>query len=177
MIRINLLPRKPRRRVLRYNMYVAILVTVANFAILGGLYFTNMRHIEAYSRMIASAKKEIASLDGVYAEYLKLERQKKEIGGKINAIGGLKGGRALAARTLYDLTSVVSESLWLKTFKKTQNRFEMEGRSPENESISSFMESLSGIPYMTNVELKNIEDVTEEGVVIKRFVIQGNIGI
>lgn len=177
MIKINLLPGKPKKSVLKYDVYLCVLVTFLNALILGGLYYGNTRQIEHYKGMITTAKKDIASLDRVYAEYLALEKGKKATEARIKAIGGLKEGRALAARTLYDLTTVVRENLWLKSFRKTQNRFEMEGRSLENESISSFMESLIKIPYMTNVELKNVEDVADEGIVVKKFLIQGNIGL
>jgi Tfp pilus assembly protein PilN len=177
MIKINLLPGRPKKRVLKYHIYLCILVTLINALILGGLYYNNTYQIERYTGKIVAAKKEKASLEPVYAEYLNLERGKKDTERKIKAIGGLKEGRALAARTLYDLTTVVRENLWLKSFKKTQKRFELEGRSLENESISSFVESLGNIPYMTDVELKNVEDVTDEGIVVKKFVIQGNMGL
>ena len=177
MIKINLLPRKPKKGTLKYKVIISILVTLINGLALGGLFYSNTRQIENYKVMTASVKREKANLEPIYAEYLNLEKGKKDTERRIKAIGNLKEGRALAARTLYDLTAVVRESLWLKSFRKTQNRFELEGRSLENESISSFMESLSRIPYMTNVELKNVEDVTDEGIVVKKFLIQGNIGL
>ena len=71
----------------------------------------------------------------------------------------------------------VKESLWLKTFKKTENKFELEGRSVENEAISSFVESLSKVPYLNGVELKSVEDSAEGGLILKKFIIQGNISI
>jgi Tfp pilus assembly protein PilN len=177
MIKINLLPGRPAGRAIKYDITLCILVTVINALILGGLYYSNTRQIEQYKRMVVTVKKDRANLDPIYTEYLSLERGKKDTERKINAIGGLKEGRALAARTLYDLTTVVRESLWLKSFRKSKDRFELEGRSLENESISSFIESLSGIPYMKDVELKNVEDVTDEGIVVKKFVIQGSIGL
>ncbi len=177
MIKINLLPKKPKRAIAKYDLYVCTLVTLVVIVILAVLYFTNVSQIGNYKGMIATAQKEKAALEPVLGEFMRLEKEKKEIETRIKGIGTLKEGRALAARTLFDLTTVVRESLWLKTFKKSQNSFELEGRSLENESISSFIESLSNIPYMTNVELKNIEDVSEEGIVIKKFVIQGNIGL
>jgi Tfp pilus assembly protein PilN len=106
-----------------------------------------------------------------------MESEKKEIQRRIQAIETIKKGRALAARTLYDLTSLVQEKLWLKSFKKTENRFELEGRSVENDTISSFVESLTKVPYLSGVELKSVQDAAEEGIVLKKFIIQGNISI
>lgn len=177
MIKINLLPKKPIRAAFKYEIHVFLLIIILNFLIIGLIYSINARQISNLRSNIEAAKKEIASLDPIYKEYLSMEQEKKEIQRRIQAIDTIKQGRALAARTLYDLTLIVKESLWLKSFKKTENRFELEGRSVENEAISSFVESLSKVPYLSGVELKSVEDATEEGLILKKFIIQGNIAI
>jgi Tfp pilus assembly protein PilN len=106
-----------------------------------------------------------------------MEREKKEIQRRITAINKVKDGRILAARTLYDLTNSIQESVWLKSFKKTDNKFELEGRSLGTEVVSDFVDSISKIPYIKDVELKNVQDVTEEGLILKKFIIVGNISL
>ena len=177
MIKINLLPKKPIRTAFKYEIHVLLLVVILNLLTIGLIYSINARAISNLKTTIEQAKKEIASLDPIYREYLAMEQEKKEIQRRIQAIDTIKQGRALAARTLYDLTSIVKESLWLKSFKKNENRFELEGRSVENEAISSFVESLSKVPYLSGVELKSVEDAAEEGLILKKFIIQGNISI
>lgn len=152
-------------------------IVVLNVLIIASFYFFNYRGISNYKAKIAAAKKEIASLNPIYQQYLSMEREMKEIQRRIRAINGLKEGRAVAARTLYDLSSQVRESLWLTSFKKTDNRFEMEGRSVDSEAISSLMESLSKVPYMRAIELKNVQETSEQGMVLKKFIIQGNISL
>ena len=177
MIKINLLPKKPIRAAFKYELHVFILIFILNLLAIALIYSINARSISNLKSNIEKAKREIASLDPIHREYLAMEQEKKEIQRRIQAINTIKQGRALAARTLYDLTSIVKESLWLKSFKKTENKFELEGRSIENEAISSLMESLSKVPYLSGVELKSVEDATEQGLVLKKFVIQGNISI
>lgn len=177
MIKINLLPKKTIRTAFKYEIHVLLLIFILNLLTIGLIYSINARAISNLKTTIEQAKKEIASLDPIYKEYLSMEQEKKEIQRRIQAIDTIKQGRALAARTLYDLTSIVKESLWLKSFKKNENRFELEGRSVENEAISSFVESLSKVPYLSGVELKSVEDAAEEGLILKKFIIQGNISI
>jgi len=177
MIKINLLPKKPVRAAFRYDIPLFLLIIVLNFLIIASFYFFNFRGVSNYKAKISAAKKEIAALDPIYQQYLSMEREMKEIRRRIQAIDGLKEGRALAARTLYDLSLHVKESLWLTSFKKTDSKFEMEGRSVENEAISSLMESLSKVPYMRGVELKSIQETAEQGIILKKFVIQGNISL
>ena len=177
MIKINLVPRKAGRPVLRFDLYLLLGVCFLNFVVLMGIYWINMSHISADRSGIEGAKKEIASLDPVYREYLRIETEKKEIQRRLKVMEDLKEGRALAARTLYDLARTVKERIWVKTFKKNEDFFEIEGRSLENESISDFVEGISTIPYFRNVELKRVEDVNEDGLIIKKFILQGNISL
>lgn len=158
-----------------YDLYLFLFVVILNLSIVGGIYYKNEKNIAEYNKVIGDAKAEIASLENIYREYLNLEKEKQEIEKRIKAINDVKEGRGLAARTLYDLTSVIKENVWLKSFKKDEDRFELEGRSMENESIADFVENLSKIPYMRNVELINVEDIAEEGIVVKKFLVKGNI--
>jgi type IV pilus assembly protein PilN len=116
-------------------------------------------------------------MEKFYKEYLSLEKQKKEMSTRIAVIGKIKEGRALAARIVYDLPSLAKERVWLKRFKKDEDRFDLEGRALENESVADFVEKLSKIPYAKNVELKSVEDVTEEGVLVKKFLVTGNLSL
>jgi len=177
MIKINLLPKKPIRAAFKYEIHVFFLIIILNLLAIALIYSINARSISNLKSDIERAKKEIARLDHIHREYLAMEQEKKEIQRRIQAINTIKEGRALAARTLYDLTSIVKESLWLKSFKKTENKFELEGRSVENEAISSLMESLSKVPYFSGIELNSVDDATEQGLVLKKFIIQGNISI
>jgi len=177
MIKINLLPKKPRRKSLQYDLYMLIILLVINLLVLSGLYYKNHSDIAAYNTLIENTKKEIAGLDKIYKEYLKLEREKKEISRRLQAIDKIKEGRALAARTLYDLSTIVTDNMWLKRLTKKDNKFEIEGRSLENESISDFVEKISKLSYITNVELQNVQTVNEEGLVLKKFTITGNISL
>jgi Tfp pilus assembly protein PilN len=175
MIKINLLPGREKRDFLKVDLYLFFVMLAIALAVFGGIYYTNEHEIANYNKRIETTKKEIANLQSVYKEYLTIEQQKKEIQRRIKAIDSIKEGRALSARALYDLTTIVKDSVWLKTFKKTEDKFELDGRSLENESISSLVETLSKLPYLRNVELKSVEDAVEEGVAVKRFVVVGEI--
>lgn len=177
MIRINLLPSKPKKNLFKYDLYMFFcLLLIALFAF-GGTYYYNVQEISKRKNMIENTKKEIQSLDKIYKEYLAMEQEKKEIQRRIKAIDSIKEGRALAARTLYDLSGVVKDNVWIKSFKKTDNKFELEGLSLENESISDLVEAISKIPYIKNVELKSVGESAVGSVVVKSFIIFGEISL
>ena len=177
MIRINLLPKKVRKEALKSDAVLFVLLLVIALAAAAGVYFNNGKEITHLKTDIARTKQSIASMEKFYQEYLTLEKQKKEMSTRIGLIEKIKEGRALAARILYDLPPLVKESVWIKRFKKDEDRFDLEGRALENESVSDFVEKLAKIPYARNVELKSVEDVTDEGMVVKKFLVQGNMGL
>lgn len=178
MIKINLLPyKKTKTSPLKANLVTLILFLIIGNIIFWGLFFYNWREINDYKNNIAKTKAEISSLQPIYKEYQRMQEAKKEIERRIKVVNQLKSGRALAARSLFDLSTMMKEGVWLKTFKKTEDKFEIEGRSMVNESISEFMEVLTKLPYIKDVELKSIQDVTEEGLVVKKFIVQGKMFI
>ena len=178
MIKVNLLPFKgTRASALKINLVTFVLMLVIGNIFFWSFYVYNWREMNDYRSRIASTKTEIASLQPFDQEYQRMQNAKREIERRLKVVDQLKAGRALAARTLYDISTSMKEGVWLKTFKKTEDKFEIEGRSLVNESISEFMEMFSKLPYVKNLELKNIQDVTEEGLVIKKFIVQGNISL
>ncbi|MHB8110127.1 MAG: PilN domain-containing protein [Syntrophorhabdaceae bacterium] len=178
MIKVNLLPyQKSRKSPLKINIVTFVLFLIIGNILFWSVYFYNYRNISDLEKSVKATKTELASLQPIYQEYQKMQAAKKEIERRIKVVNQLKTGRALAARSLYDLSTTMKEGIWLKTFKKKDDKFEIEGRSLVNESISDFMENLSRMPYMKSVELKSIQDVTEEGLVIKKFIVQGKMSI
>lgn len=178
MIKVNLLPyKKTRTSTLKINIVTFVLMLIIGNILFWSFYVYNQREINDYERNIQFTKTELARLQPFYQEYQRIQQAKKEIERRIKVVNQLKAGRALAARSLFDLSTTMKEGVWLKSFKKKDDKFEIEGRSLVNESISDFMETLGRLPYMKSIELKSIQDVTEEGLVIKKFIVQGNMSL
>lgn len=178
MIKVNLLPyKKTKTSALKVNLVTFCLLLFIGNILFWSIFFYNWKDISYYRKNIAYTKTELASLQPYYQEYQRIQQAKAEIERRIKVVNKLKSGRALAARSLFDLSTSIKEGVWLKTFKKTEDKFEIEGRSLVNESISDFMEMLTKLPYIKNLELKSIQDVTEEGLVIKKFIVQGNMSL
>jgi type IV pilus assembly protein PilN len=178
MIKVNLLPyKKTRTSTLKVNIVTFVLMLIIGNIFFWAFYLYNEREISDYENNIRATRQELAKLQPYYQEYQRIQAAKKEIERRIKVVNQLKAGRALAARSLFDLSTTMKEGVWLKSFKRKDTKFEIEGRSLVNESISEFMEVLANLPYMKDVELKSIQDVTEEGLVVKKFIIQGNMSL
>jgi type IV pilus assembly protein PilN len=175
MIRINLLPVSEKKPSIRMDLYIFLLLLLLGTAALGVLYYRVEGRISDLNAKIENRKREIASLDGIYREYMSMEKEKKEIQKRLNVVQMIKKGRALPARILYDLTMVTKDTVWLRSLKKTETKITIEGRATENESISDFIEQLSRLPYLKNVELLKVEEVVEEGLPVRKFLVQGDV--
>lgn len=175
MIKINLLPRKVQREIATHDLLLFCVMLVITLMISGGIYAKTSYDISSMKRDIQNKRTEIESLQSIYKEYLSIEKEKKEISRRIGIIEGIKEGRALPARLMYDLPGLLKDSVWLKRFKKDENRFELEGRSLESDSISDFVERLAKISYIRSAELKTVEDSIEDGMTVKKFTLNGEI--
>ena len=174
MIKINLLPRKIRKEPRGgFGWYLLIITILLNLGILFMVFQKNSKDISEYRRDIDEKKQQAAQSGKIRSEYKTLKAGKDELERKLGVINNLKQGRALSARILNDLPFVIKDSVWLKSFRKTEDRFELDGRSVENDSISDLVDTMGRIPYIKNVELIKVEDINEGGITVKRFLIQG----
>lgn len=178
MIKINLLPRAKReRKAIDIDLYVLVATLIVSLGLVGGFYFKNANDIKKTRADIESVKQQITALGPIQQEFLALEKDKNEISRKLTVINKMKEGRALPPRILYDLSSLVKDNLWLKRLKKDDTKIEIEGRSADNESVCDFVDRLTKLPYVKNLELRSVEDVSEGGITVKKFVVDGSVGL
>lgn len=173
MIKINLLPQKNYgQHGVHPDVVIFPAILVLTFALVGGVFLKNNRDVARLRIETAALRTQVGSLQGIYKEFLTMEKERKEIAERIAVIDRIKEGRALAPRLLYDLSSLMTDNLWLKKVRKVDTRIDIEGRSIDNESVCTFVEGLSRLFYMKNVELKSVEDVTETGMTVRKFIVE-----
>lgn len=173
MIKINLLPQKSHgQHRVHPDLIIFPTILVLTIACVGGVYLKNNRDVAGLRSETAALRLQVASFRGIYKEFLTMEKEKKEIAERIAVIDRIKQGRALAPRLLYDLSSLMTDNIWLKKVRKVDTKVDIEGRSIDNESVCAFVEGLSRLSYMKNVELKSVEDVKETGTTVRKFVVE-----
>ncbi len=174
MIKINLLPQRGHgERRFCPDLFLFSAILALTLVLVGAVFLKNNRDAARLRTEAAALHVQVASLQGIYKEFLTMEKERKEIAERIAVIDRIKEGRAFAPRLLYDLSSLATENLWLKRVRKVETRVDIEGRSIDNESICAFVEGLSRLSYLKNVELKSVEDMTEAGTTVKKFVVEG----
>jgi type IV pilus assembly protein PilN len=176
MIKINLLPKTIRqKKELNSDLYIFIAVVIVALGLVGGFYVKNTRDISSILTTTEFLKKEVASLAPLDKEFAAIEKDRKDVSNKLAVITKISEGRAIAPKMLYDLSSIIRDTMWLKTLRKDGNKLYIEGRSVDNESISDFVERLSKLPYLKDLELRSVEDTSEGGITVKKFTIDGSV--
>jgi Tfp pilus assembly protein PilN len=186
MIRINLLPRKyPVKKTKAAKpggpgssdsyLYVLVAAVIVCGVIIGAVWLKNSKDISRLQSRIAELNKQNQAMQPLTQEFSKIEKEKKQISDRISVIDKLLVGRTLPPRMLYDLSGLTKDNLWLKKLVKSETGMELEGRSVDNETLCDFVEHLSKLPYIKDLELKSVEDVTEHNMTIKKFFVKGSV--
>ena len=158
-------------------MHVLVATLLVSLLLVGGFYYKNVEDMRRSRVEIESLKQQIKVLEPIQREFGSLEKNKNEIARKLSVINKMKDGRALPPRMLYDLSSLVKDNLWLKRLRKDDAKIEIEGRSIDNESVCDFVDHLAKLPYLKNLELRSVEDVSEGGMTVKKFVVDGSVSL
>ncbi len=178
MIKINLLPKRKRERNgTSLDLYVLMATLAISLAMVGGFYAKNTRDIKRSRSEIDILRQQVKELEPIRKEFVSLEKDKKDVSDKLAVIARMKEGRALPPMMLYDLSSIVKDNLWLRRLRKDDKKLEIEGRSMDNESVCDFVERLSKLPYLKNLELRSVEDVVEGGITVKKFLLDGSVNL
>jgi type IV pilus assembly protein PilN len=181
MIKINLLPKKRQETKtqdasggsrVRYQLLGTLACSVAVICVIYGICSNG---VENRRSQIAGIKKQIEAKRPLSEEFASIENERKQVVNRITVINKIREGRAIAPKLLYDLSTISKDNLWLKKLSKEDEKFSLEGRSVDNETLCGFVERLSKLPYMKNVELKSVEDVTESNMTVKKFIVGGSV--
>lgn len=190
MIRINLLPYKDAKRkegirqiVIQLILFFVGLVIAV---VLLEVNFINERG--EVQKEIRETQREIDKLREVIAKVKKYEKDKQALEKKLEIMSQLQKNRYGPVRFLDDLSQGTPEKLWIESFEqvektiqipsaepnkppttKTLNYVDIKGAAVTFKAIADFMTNTERSDSFNNVELKLVEQFTEENLNLLRF--------
>ena len=161
MIRVNLLPFKEARRVAAVRREVTLFAFVMLLGLVAAVLASAVqgRRTAALQGTLAEVEREVGALRATHSEIVRMERKKKDLSEKLDALRSLRGKRLGPVRVLDDLSRSVPEQLWLTEFVEKQGGFTVTGSAVDNQTIAAFMRALAASRYFRNVDL--VETVQE----------------
>ena len=159
MSRINLLPwREERRAELQKQFYTAL----ALVAIVAGLvwyamhlYHKDLIAVDRYR--INYVEEQIVAVDEKIQEIQQLEKEKASLLSRMRTIEQLQGNRPLIVRFFDELITSLPEGVSVTRVAQTGNNITIDGLAQSNARVSSFMRNLESSDWLTNPDLKIIQ--------------------
>lgn len=177
MIRINLLPVREvereagRRQETRLVYLVVALVLVA----LAGIEVGSRMRLTPLKEEHARLQADIVALDKKSTELAQLETERKDLEEKLKTIETLEAKKVGPVNVLADLSDAAPEQVWLLEFKESGGLATISGLGLDDQTIANFMRKLGASPYFDGVDLVETAMSEQEGVQLKRFVVNARL--
>ena len=177
MIRINLLPAEEAERAAGRRQELALgslVLAVAVLVLVVAHVWQGVRMTTA-RRQLGRLKQDIATIEGPYADALRVEQQKQELREKLKVIGQLEAKKVGPVRILADLSAATPDKLWLTDFADTNGTLKLTGIGVDEQTVADFLRRLGTLPFFHSVDLDETSQVDQEGAKLKKFVIRGQL--
>ncbi len=171
MIHINLLPHREARRRREILQHLLAAVGVVVLAVIASASI----HV-IYTGMLSNLQEEEVRL---IAENQKLKRQigkiarldklRKQVQAKLDAIEDLQKGRFRSLETLVAFSQGIPENVWLREIRDEDGQISISGFGESNRAVARFMRALEGSAIFANVKLEVIERERQNNVNIRKF--------
>ena len=177
MIRINLLSVREARREQsqRNEARMAVLVAVLVGALLLAVEVGSRMRLNPIIAEHKSLQQQVKALDTKTAELAELDKQKAELGERLKTIAALEDKKVGPVHVLANLADATPDQVWLVEFTENNGAATVTGLALDNQTIATFMRSLAGSTYFTDVDLVETTQVEQEGLPLKRFVVRARL--
>lgn len=177
MIKINLLlTRKEKKRAGIRKEFIVLVVSVAllfvSFIIIQSQLDKGKEEILA---QISKTKKEIDDQKTQIKEINQAKESQKNFQDRLNAINSLRKGKSISARLLDEISIAKPEKIQLESLKKEGTKLGIEGVALDDETVANLMTNLRKSKVFKNVDLIVSEQIEQNKIRLKRFVLSCEI--
>lgn len=177
MIRINLLPTAEAQKAAgqRQEMAFGVLIVGAAVVLLVLAHSFQQARIFSANRELAQVNRDIAAIQGPFAEATRMEQQKAELKEKLAVIAELERKTTGPVHVLSDLSAATPERLWLTEFAENGNGVKISGFGVDEQTVADFLRKLSASPYFRNIDLEETSEDEKTPGRQKKFVLKGQV--
>ncbi len=159
MIRINLLPARPRRRFaitlptlpglgLLFGVLYAVVVVL-----IGGYWFSLSREARSLTQDIARITAETASYKAAIEEGNKFKKEKEDLERRVALIDVISRNQARPIYLLDALADTVPQDVWLTAMEEKEQVLMIRGAAFSTTAVADFMANLKGSGKFKDVDL------------------------
>ena len=177
MIRINLLPVREVEREAgrRQETRLAYLAVTLVAVVLAGIEIGSRLQLGPLKRQQAQLQTEIVALEKKAVEHTKLDSERQDLEENVKAITTLEAKKVGPVGVLADLSNAAPEEVWLLEFKEAGGLATISGLGLDDQTIANFMRNLGKSRFFDNVDLVETMQSEQDGVALKRFVVNARL--
>jgi len=177
MIKINLIQkRKEKKKVgIRKEFIVFFLSIALLFTVFALIQWKTGKEKEEILSEISKTKKEIDHYKSQIAEINKAKETQKIYQEKLNVIDSLRKQKSTPAKVLDEISMSKLEKIQLEALKKTGSKVEISGVASDDETVANFMTNLRKSKIFKNVDLIVSEQIEQNKIKLKKFVLSCEI--
>lgn len=172
MIRINLLPRKKRRRTIHLKVPQAAIVVLA-ILLVGtmGVYWRSVkRDVERLQADIVATRSEIAQNQQIIRLVEQYARDKKQLEDRLALIQRFVTAQGTSIRLLDGISQALPDDVWLAGISKVSGKLVIQGYASSHFGVANLMLALGRLkPIISGVELNFSELQIYENRPVERF--------
>ncbi len=177
MIKINLLvTRKEKKKVGIRKEFIVLIVSVALLAV-GFIVVQSQldKAKETKLAQISKTKKEIDTQKAQIKDINQAKQAQKNFQDRLNVINALRKGKSISVRLLDEISTAKPEKLHLESLKKDGKKLGIEGVALDDETVANLMTNLRKSPVFKSIELIVSEQIEQNKIRLKRFVLSCEI--
>ena len=177
MIKINLLlTRKEKKRAGIRKEFIVLVVSVALLFVSFIIIQSQLdKGKEEKLAQISKTKKEIDDQKTQIKEINQAKESQKNFQDRLNAINSLRKGKSISARLLDEISIAKPEKIQLESLKKEGTKLGIEGVALDDETVANLMTNLRKSKVFKNVDLIVSEQIEQNKIRLKRFVLSCEI--
>ncbi|MDQ7828357.1 MAG: PilN domain-containing protein [Armatimonadota bacterium] len=175
MIRINLLPRRPRRQV-PGGALLAVALPVAVLVVLVVVYLSLSARLAALQGELRRADARIAELQPQVAEVQALKRQIEEARRKEDLLAQLLASQLPASSILANIRVLIPRDVWMTTLNVPDTgSFTIDGMAMSFVAVARLMDNLESSRLFDGLDLSSAERERVGEVEVVRFQVTGRL--
>ena len=177
MIKINLLlTRKEKKRVGIKKEFIVLIVSVVLLFVSFIIIQSQLDKVkEEKLAQISKTKKEIDDQKNQIKEINQAKESQKNFQDRLNVINSLRKGKSISARLLDEISIAKPEKIQLESLKKDGTKIGIEGVALDDETVANLMTNLRKSKVFKNVDLIVSEQIEQNKIRLKRFVLSCEI--
>lgn len=177
MIKINLLPKEPKKYSFINNIYfISGISVLIIFASMGGVFYYEKNQIPVLEERINVLEIEFQRLQGDLTQAKKFEKQKIELLSRLDKIENIPQNTDMLAFLIDEISLILPQDIWLNNLKNNNNNLFLSGNSISSESIDKLLEKLKESKLLSNVTLKSVrENKIDSTKIVSVFEINGTL--